>query len=87
VAAAGVVQVDDMDDTLAEGWSILVSGQAMIVTAPDEVAELSRLEMTPWAGGDRNCHIKFVASEITGRRIRRPAGHPGAGHASHAGQA
>jgi transcriptional regulator with XRE-family HTH domain len=77
-------EVDNLDDTLAEGWSVLVSGQAMIVTAPDEVAELSRLEITPWAGGDRNCYIKIVASEVTGRRIRRPAGHPGAGHASHA---
>jgi nitroimidazol reductase NimA-like FMN-containing flavoprotein (pyridoxamine 5'-phosphate oxidase superfamily) len=79
-------EIDNLDDTLAEGWSVLVSGQAMIVTAPGEVAELSRLEMTPWAGGDRNCYIKIVASEITGRRIRRSAGHPSAGHASHAAQ-
>jgi transcriptional regulator with XRE-family HTH domain len=77
-------EVDNLDDTLAEGWSVLVSGQAMIVTAPGEVAELSRLEMTPWAGGDRNCYIKIVARQITGRRIRRSAGHPGAGHSSHA---
>jgi transcriptional regulator with XRE-family HTH domain len=77
-------EIDSLDDTLAEGWSVLVSGQAMIVTAPDEVAELSRLEMSPWAGGDRNCYIKIVASEVTGRRIRRLAGHPGAGHASRA---
>jgi nitroimidazol reductase NimA-like FMN-containing flavoprotein (pyridoxamine 5'-phosphate oxidase superfamily) len=80
-------EVDNLDDTLAEGWSVLVSGQAMIVTAPDEAAELSRLEITPWAGGDRNCYIKIVASEITGRRVRRSAGHPSAGHASHAAQA
>jgi hypothetical protein len=76
-------EVDNLDETLAEGWSVLVSGQAMIVTAPDELAELSRLEMAPWAGGDRNCYIKIVASEISGRRIRRPAGHPGTSHVPH----
>jgi hypothetical protein len=66
-------EVDNLDETLAEGWSVLVSGQAMIVTAPGELAVLHRLEVQPWAGGDRNCYIKIVASEISGRRIRRPA--------------
>jgi hypothetical protein len=56
----------------------------MIVTAPEELAELGRLEIAPWAGGDRNCYIKIVASEISGRRIRRPAGQPGTSHAPHA---
>jgi Pyridoxamine 5'-phosphate oxidase len=76
-------EVDHLEDTLAEGWSVLVSGQAMIVTDPGELAELSRLEMTPWAGGDRDCYIKIVATEITGRRIRRPAGHQSTSHVRH----
>jgi transcriptional regulator with XRE-family HTH domain len=75
------LEADNLDETLAEGWSVLVSGPAMIVTAPEELAELGRLENAPWAGGDRNCSIKIVASEISGRRIRRP---PGTSHAPHA---
>jgi hypothetical protein len=33
--------------------------------------------VTTWAGGDRDCYVKVVATEISGRRIRRPAGEPG----------
>jgi nitroimidazol reductase NimA-like FMN-containing flavoprotein (pyridoxamine 5'-phosphate oxidase superfamily) len=66
-------EADHLDDTLAEGWSVLISGQAMVVDAPDELAELKRLAVMPWAGGDRDCYIKIVTSEISGRRIRRPA--------------
>jgi transcriptional regulator with XRE-family HTH domain len=66
-------EIDNLDEDLAEGWSVLVSGQAMIVTAPDELAELSQLGVAPWAGGDRSCYIKIVPSEISGRRIRRSA--------------
>jgi transcriptional regulator with XRE-family HTH domain len=65
-------EVDNLDEDLAEGWSVLVSGQAMIVTDPGELAELRRLDVTPWAGGDRDCYIKIAPSEISGRRIRRP---------------
>jgi transcriptional regulator with XRE-family HTH domain len=70
-------EVDHLDDALAEGWSVLVSGQAMIVTDPGELAELGQLDVTTWAGGDRDCYVKVVATEISGRRIRRPAGEPG----------
>jgi len=73
-------EVDNLDEDLAEGWSVLVSGQAMIVAAPCEVADLIRLDVLPWAGGDRNCYIKIAASEISGRRIRRPTGIPGTSH-------
>jgi len=76
-------EVDNLDETLAEGWSVLVNGQAMIVTAPNELAELDRLEVAPWAGGDRNCYIKIVASEVSGRRIRRSAEEQGTSHAPH----
>ena len=69
-------EVDNLDDTLAEGWSVLVSGQAMIVTTAAELAEVSQLGVTPWAGGDRDCYIKLVPSEITGRSIRRTAEDP-----------
>jgi nitroimidazol reductase NimA-like FMN-containing flavoprotein (pyridoxamine 5'-phosphate oxidase superfamily) len=64
-------EIDNLDEDLAEGWSVLVSGQAMIVTAPDELAELGSLGVEPWAGGDRSCYIKIAPSAISGRRIRR----------------
>jgi transcriptional regulator with XRE-family HTH domain len=77
--AAGIGQprvsfeVDHLDEALAEGWSVLVSGQARVVTDPDELAAVSALGIAPWAGGGRDTYIRIVASDVTGRRIRATA--------------
>ena len=62
--------VDHMDDVLGEGWSVLVSGTARLVTAPAEQAEVAALAIAPWAGGERDTYVRIVARETTGRRIR-----------------
>jgi transcriptional regulator with XRE-family HTH domain len=62
--------VDHLDDVLGEGWSVLVSGEARLVSAPTELTTVEALGITPWAGGDRDTYIRIVAREITGRRIR-----------------
>lgn len=72
-AAAGPrvsFEADHLDDVLAEGWSVLISGPAAVISAPAELAAVARLGITPWAGGDRDCYIRIVPSEITGRCIR-----------------
>ena len=63
-------EVDHLDEALAEGWSVLVSGEARVVTDPDELAAVSALGVAPWAGGDRATYVRIIASEVTGRRIR-----------------
>jgi len=63
-------EADHMDDALSEGWSILVSGAATIVTAGEKLAEAAALGITPWPGGDHGTCIRLAATEITGRRIR-----------------
>ena len=63
-------EVDHLDEALAEGWSVLVSGQARVVTDPGELAAVSALGIAPWAGGDRDTYVRIIASEVTGRRIR-----------------
>jgi transcriptional regulator with XRE-family HTH domain len=63
-------EVDHLDEALAEGWSVLVSGTARVVTDPGELAAVSALGVAPWAGGDRDTYIRIIASEVTGRRIR-----------------
>jgi nitroimidazol reductase NimA-like FMN-containing flavoprotein (pyridoxamine 5'-phosphate oxidase superfamily) len=73
-AAAGQPRVsfdvDHIDEALGEGWSVLVSGEASVVTAPAELAEVAALGIEPWAGGERDAYIRIVAREVTGRRIR-----------------
>jgi transcriptional regulator with XRE-family HTH domain len=62
--------VDHLDDVLSEGWSVLASGTASIVTAGHGLEEAAALGITPWAGGDYDTCIRLAATEITGRRIR-----------------
>lgn len=62
--------VDHLDSVLAEGWSVLVSGSARIVTDPEELDEVNTLGIQPWAGGKRDAYVRLTPREITGRRIR-----------------
>lgn len=76
-AAAGSVSqprvsfdVDHIDDVLSEGWSVLVSGSATIITRPDDRRAVAELNIEPWPGGERNAFVRLTSEEITGRRIR-----------------
>ena len=62
--------VDHLDEDLAEGWSVLVSGEASLMTEPAELAQAEALGIQPWAGGERETYIRLIPREITGRRIR-----------------
>ncbi|HUR01422.1 MAG TPA: pyridoxamine 5'-phosphate oxidase family protein [Nonomuraea sp.] len=61
-------EVDKMDEAQREGWSVLIQGPAHHVP-PDDLAEVNRSGVTPWAGGDRRLYIRIVPHQITGRRI------------------
>lgn len=65
------LEVDHFDDTLAEGWSVLVRGNVRVVTDPDELAEVDALQIESWAGQPTPITVRVVAEEVTGRRIRR----------------
>jgi len=62
--------VDHLDDALGEGWSVLLSGTARIITDPAEVARAETLGIEPWAGGDRQNYVRIAVTQVTGRRIR-----------------
>jgi len=62
--------VDHLDDVLGEGWSVLLSGTAAVITDPAELAGAKALQIEPWAGGDRDTYVRMTASRISGRRIR-----------------
>lgn len=64
--------VDHIDDALSEGWSVLVSGTARLLTDPAEVRRAAALDIQPWAGGERDAYVSLTPAEITGRRIRVP---------------
>ncbi len=62
--------VDHLDDVLGEGWSVLLSGTARVITDPAELRRAIALGIEPWAGGERDVYIRLTPSQITGRRIR-----------------
>jgi transcriptional regulator with XRE-family HTH domain len=62
--------VDHLDDALGEGWSVLLTGNASVITDASALNHAQALGIEPWAGGDRNLYVRLAPTQITGRRIR-----------------
>jgi transcriptional regulator with XRE-family HTH domain len=62
--------VDHLDNALGEGWSVLLSGTASVVTDPAGLDRAKALGIEPWAGGDRQTYVRIAVTQVTGRRIR-----------------
>jgi hypothetical protein len=63
-------EVDHLDESLAEGGSVLASGLAQVVTTPSELETVRSLGLEPWAGGDKDTYLRITVTDMTGRRIR-----------------
>jgi transcriptional regulator with XRE-family HTH domain len=76
VVAEGIHQrpvsfdVDHLDDALGEGWSVLLTGTARVISGEAEMSHAEALDIEPWAGGDRDLYVRLSPGQITGRRIR-----------------
>jgi hypothetical protein len=64
-------EVDHIDETMSEGWSVLVTGRAREVTDPALLERFSRAGIEPWAGGEREAFVCVDATEVSGRCIRQ----------------
>ncbi|CAL9335068.1 hypothetical protein SUDANB121_00162 [Nocardiopsis dassonvillei] len=63
-------EVDRIDDTLSEGWSVLVRGRGRVLRDPDEEAALrAAAPVTTWVEHGETVHVRITADEITGRRL------------------
>lgn len=63
-------EVDQVDEAMGRGWSVLVVGSARVVTEPDAVRRLAEgARVSPWAGGEREMWVSIRPTRITGRRI------------------
>jgi|SRR5271166_2040009 len=74
VVGSGVpvsLEVDRLDETLGEGWSVLVTGPVSMVDDIDDLRRITTLGIEPWAGGSRPHTVRLVPVRITGRRIFR----------------
>jgi len=64
-------EIDDIDVTRRQGWSVAVHGDARDITSgiDAESERLRQLPVQPWAPGRRDRWFKIVPTEITGRRL------------------
>jgi uncharacterized protein len=70
-SAQAAFQVDEIDDFLQAGWSVLLVGNAQWVNDTEQLTDLwwDQHQPDPWAGGERNAFVRLLPSEITGRRV------------------
>jgi nitroimidazol reductase NimA-like FMN-containing flavoprotein (pyridoxamine 5'-phosphate oxidase superfamily) len=69
-------EIDELNPTSRDGWSVLVQGSVHHVTSEAERASLLGAGVEPWVGGARELFLRIRPTRITGRRIRKapPAG-------------
>jgi nitroimidazol reductase NimA-like FMN-containing flavoprotein (pyridoxamine 5'-phosphate oxidase superfamily) len=65
-------EVDCVDQDVSEGWSVLITGSARRVTAPDERMALASMGLESWSEGGTHDLIAITPREITGRVIVHP---------------
>jgi nitroimidazol reductase NimA-like FMN-containing flavoprotein (pyridoxamine 5'-phosphate oxidase superfamily) len=64
-------EVDELDFADGAGWSVLVTGVARELTAPEELATASVSPPARWAPGPDGRYIAISVDMISGRRIIR----------------
>jgi nitroimidazol reductase NimA-like FMN-containing flavoprotein (pyridoxamine 5'-phosphate oxidase superfamily) len=64
-------EVDQFDEAVHEGWSVLVHGYAHEITDERQVKgyqDATRLR--PWAPGARDVYVRITPIQVSGRRIQ-----------------
>ncbi len=62
-------EVDAIDASWEEGWSVVVHGHAEVLRSDEAINHLSTLLARSWVPAERTHHIRIVAESITGRSI------------------
>ena len=63
-------EVDWVEPSWQLGWSVVVRGQAHVITDPDELDRARRLPLFPWAAGDKEHFVRIDTALISGRRLQ-----------------
>jgi nitroimidazol reductase NimA-like FMN-containing flavoprotein (pyridoxamine 5'-phosphate oxidase superfamily) len=67
--ARAAFEVDEIDDFLQCGWSVLALGQAHYVDDPGDLPGHWENRPEPWASGVRKLFIRIDPVKVTGRRV------------------
>lgn len=63
-------EADWVEPSWQIGWSVVVRGQAHVVTDPEELQRVRRLPLLPWAEGDKEKFVSIDTTLISGRRLQ-----------------
>lgn len=66
IGTAVAFEVDEVDELMESGWSVMVCGRASLVDN-DELPSAKRPRS--WAEGTRSLILKITADEVTGKRL------------------
>ena len=65
-------EIDDIDEFLQSGWSVVAVGDADLIDDPDLLVELwGDQGPKPWAVGLRTQFVRITPTRLTGRRVLR----------------
>ena len=62
-------EVDEIEAVEQRGWSVVVTGVARELVAPDEIDEVSESPPARWAPGSDGRYIAISTDIVSGRRI------------------
>ncbi len=63
-------EVDDLDHTLSQGWSVVLAGRCRRIEDAAEVRMIrTEHDPQPWAEGARILYLRITWDDLTGRRI------------------
>src|SRR5512139_3927707 len=62
-------EIDEYDAASRSGWSVVIVGQAEVVSDPGENERLDSLPLDTWAPGQRNHYIRVRPEIVTGRKV------------------
>jgi Pyridoxamine 5'-phosphate oxidase len=63
-------QIDEIDVTGRQGWSVLIQGPAHHVDSAAERAAAEQVGVESWPAGERELFLRITPHRVTGRRIR-----------------
>lgn len=63
-------EIDELDPSAREGWSVLIRGSAHHVESAAERASVLEAGVEAWPGGEKELFLRIIPTTITGRRIR-----------------
>lgn len=62
-------EADEVDAAAHSGWSVVVTGRAMVVTDPVEHGRLTRIGPRSWVASPEEVFIRIEPELVTGRQL------------------